>query len=91
MISKVGSKEFKRRVTEKIQRIDETIKEDDLYFTQTTSGYYLEYRPEYPNESMADFIVYQDLVGSISVHGNMDAVVPTINHYEDISDFENKL
>lgn len=28
-----------------------------------------------------DFIVYQDLNGSISVYGNMDAMVPTIKKH----------
>lgn len=91
MVSKVGAKEFKNRVKTTLMKIDGTIKEDDLYFSQTTSGYYIEYKPKYPDRSNADFIVYQDLAGSISVHGNMLALVPTIEHYEDINDFEQKL
>ena len=90
MVSRIGAKEFKNRVKTTLMKIDENIKEDDLYFSQTTSGYYIEYKPEYPNRSNADFIVYQDLAGSISVHGNMSALVPTIKHYEDINDFEHK-
>ena len=87
----IGAREFKQRVKTKLMQIDGNIKEDDLYFSQTTSGYYMEYKPKYPNRSNADFIVYQDLNGSISIHGNMSALVPTIEHYEDISDFEQKL
>lgn len=91
MVSKIGAKEFKNRVKTKLMQIDENIKEDDLYFSQTVTGYYMEYKPEYPNRSNADFIVYQDLNGSISVHGNMSALVPTIEKYEDINDFEQRL
>lgn len=89
-VTKIEANEFKSRVKAILMQIDGNIKEDDLYFSQTTSGYYIEYKPEYPNRTNADFIVYQDLAGSISVHGNMSAVVPTIEHYEDINDFEQK-
>ena len=91
MITKIGAKEFKERVKTTLMQIDGNIKEDDLYFSQTTSGYYIEYKPKYPNRSNADFIVYQDLAGSISVHGNMSALVPTIQHYNNIDDFEHSL
>ena len=87
----IGAKEFQHRVKGKLMQIDENIKEDDLYFSQTVRGYYMEYKPNYPEKSNGDFIVYQDLNGSISVHGNMDALVPTINKYEDINDFEKNL
>ena len=87
----IGAKEFKQRVTNKLKSVDENIQEDDLYFSQTATGYYMEYKPNYPEKSNEYFIVYQDLNGSISVHGNMDAVVPTINYYEDIADFEEQL
>ena len=87
----IRAKEFKNRVKTKLMQIDGNIKEDDLYFTQTASGYYMEYKPKYPERSNGDFIVYQDLNGSISVHGNMDALVPTIEKYEDIGDFEKNL
>ena len=87
----IGAKEFKNRVKTKLMQINEDIKEKDLYFTQTVSGYYMEYKPKYPERSNGDFIVYQDLAVSISVHGNIEAIVPTINHYENIVDFENNL
>lgn len=90
-IAKIGAKEFKERVIAKLKQIDANIKNDDLYFSQTVTGYYMEYKPEYPNRSNADFIVYQDLNGSISVHGNMTALVSTIEKYEDINDFEKNL
>ena len=51
----------------------------------------MEYKPNYPYESSVAFIVYQDLNGSISVYGNMGAIVPTIKKYENIIDFEKNL
>ena len=87
----IGEKEFRQRVINKLKSVDESIKENDLYFSQTATGYCLDYRPKYPEKTNGDFIVCQDLNGSISVHGNMDALVPTINNYEDIEDFEERL
>lgn len=87
----IGAKDFKRRVKAKLMQVDKNIKDDDLYFSQTVRGYYMEYKPNYPQKSNGDFIVYQDLNGSISVYGNMDAIVPTIEKYEDIDDFEDNL
>ena len=87
----IGAKEFKQRVINKLKAIDESIKEDDLYFSQTATGYYMDYKPKYPESSNGDFIVSQDLNGSISVYGNMEALVPTVIHYEDIADFENRI
>lgn len=87
----IGAKEFKQRVKGKLMQINRDIKEDDLYFSQTASGYYVEYKPNYPERSNGDFIIYQDLNGSISVYGNLEALVPTINKYEDIEDFEKNL
>lgn len=87
----IGAKEFKQRVTDKLKDVDKNIKNEDLYFSQTATSYYIEYRPNYPEESNGDFIVCQDLNGSISIHGNLDALVPTINHYENITDFEKRL
>ena len=87
----IGAKDFKRRVKAKLMQVDKNIKDDDLYFSQTVRGYYMEYKPNYPQKSNGDFIVYQDLNGSISVYGNMDAIVLTIEKYEDIDDFEDNL
>ena len=47
----IGAKEFKRRVINKLKAIDESIKEDDLYFSQTATGYYMDYKPKYPESS----------------------------------------
>ena len=82
---------FRQRVTNKLKSVDENTKEDDLHFSQTATGYYMAYRPNYPENTNRDFIVYQDLNGSIFVRSNMDALVPTINHYENIVDFEERL
>lgn len=87
----IGAKEFRQRVANKLKSVDENIKEDDLYFSQTATGYSIDYRPNYPEKTNGDFIVCQDLNGSISVYGNMDAFIPTISHYEDIEDFEKRM
>jgi len=85
----IGAKEFKTRVITKLKQLNPDIKEKDLYFSQTEMGYYIEYKPHYPESSPADFIVFKHLlVDAMSVHGNMNAVVPTIQHYEDINAFE---
>lgn len=91
MVSRIGAKEFQNRVKTKLMETNKGISPEDLYFSQTASGYYIEYKPEYPNRSNADFIVYQNLVGTISVHGNMNSLVPTIRHYDNIDEFEHSL
>ena len=54
------------------------------------SGYYLEYKPEYPDESKKDFVVHQDLNGSITVDRlNEDGEI-VLKHYENIDDFEKR-
>ncbi len=88
-VSKVGAKEFKRRIVEKIKQIDNAVQDDDLYFSQTARGYYLGYVPDYPDSSERDLIVYQDLNGSISVHGNEKSFYPGVSSFEDIFAFEN--
>ena len=88
MVSKIGAKEFKKRVKERSRQIDKKIKDEDLYFSQTLHGYYIEYSPNYPNSSDDYFLVHQDLVGCISVHGNYHSLYPGVNTFENISDFE---
>ena len=39
----IGAKEFRQRVINKLKSVDENIKEDDLYFSQTATGYYMDY------------------------------------------------
>lgn len=87
----ISEKEFKRRVKTKLMQVNKNINEDDLYFSCTLRGYYITYMPNYPETSAADFIIYQDLNGSISLDGNLNSLVPTIAKYEDIIDFEDRL
>lgn len=91
LTSVIDAKEFRQRVKAKLIQINNDIEERDLYFSETVSGYYMEYKPKYPERSNGDFIVCQDLNGLISVHGNIDSLVPTINRYENIEDFEKYL
>lgn len=90
-IAKIGAKEFKERVIAKLKQIDANIKDDDLYFTQTKDSYHIAYMPEYPNNNNADFVVYQDLAGNISLSGNLYSLIPTIRRFTDINDFEENL
>lgn len=88
----IGAKEFKARVFAKLKQVNPEIKDEDLYFSQTQSGYYVEYKPNYPESSPADFIVFKHLlVDAMSVHGNYGALVPTIKNYENIDEWENSL
>lgn len=85
----IGAKEFKTRVIARLKQIDPNIKDDDLYFSQTQTGYYIEYKPLYPESSPADFIVFKHLlVDAMSVYGNLKALIPTSVHYESIDEFE---
>lgn len=86
-----GAKEFAKRVKSILMCTDENIKEDDLYFSQTAFDYCVKYKPNYPESSNGDLVVYQNLNGSISVYGNLLSLVPTILRFNDIDDFERSL
>ena len=86
-----GAKEFRNRVFESVKKVDKSISDDDLYFSQMRNGYSLAYMPCYPKTSNADFIVYQDLDGSIRLSGNLYSMIPTIRKFTDIDDFERNL
>ena len=87
----VDTKEFVERVTNKLYNTNKTIQGEDLYFTQTRLGCCLEYRPHYPENSSADFLIYQDPAGTISLHGNMDSPIPTVRVFENLDAFEERL
>ena len=87
----IGTKEFRNRVSESVKKVDESISDDDLYFSQMRNGYSLAYMPCYPETSNADFIVYQDLDGSIRLDGNLYSMIPTIRKFKNIDDFERNL
>lgn len=82
-------KTFQKRVIEKIKSTEE-VDEDEFHYSYLPSGYYLEYKPEYPDESKKDFVVHQDLNGSITVDRlNEDGEI-VLKHYENIDDFEKR-
>lgn len=88
----IGAKEFRQRVKAKLLQLDENIKDEDIYFTQTFRGYYIEYNPIFPDWSDKYFIVHQDLNGLISVAGNEKAPIslePSV--FDDIDDFEERI
>lgn len=87
----VSAKEFEKRVKAKLCQISINIKDDAFRVSQTETGCYIEYKPNYPEVSSRDFIISQDLNGSISVYGNSTAIVTPCNHFENIDDFENTL
>lgn len=90
LLGAAGEGEFKRRVVEKLKSVDSTIEDDDFHYSYLMSGYYLEYKPEYPDESEKDFVVHQDLNGSITVDRFVRDGEISLKYYEDIADFENK-
>ena len=87
----IGAKVFRNRVSARIKAIDKNIKDDDLYFTQTQNGYSLAYLPDYPENNKVDFVVFQNLDGTIEMNRNLYALIPTIRKFKDIYDFENNI
>lgn len=68
---------------------DPNIEKDDLFFSATSSGYSLAYKPYFPEKSSADFEVYGSFDGGIHLHGNFQSLLPTIITYGNIEEFEN--
>ena len=88
MVSKF--KEFQRQTIKTLREFDNDITEADLYFAQTLTGYSVAYKPNYPDTSAADFSLHQNLDGTLTLYGNGDALVPTIQEYASFEDFEQK-
>ena len=88
---RLNGEEFKSRVIDILLAKNNELRESGFRLSEEQSGYYLVYRPLYPNESPADFIVHMDLNGCVSVHGNLQAMVPTIEKFENLGDFEKHL
>lgn len=87
----IGAKVFRNRVSARIKVINKNIKDDDLYFNQTQSGYSLAYFPNYPENNKADFIVFQNLDGTVEMSRNLYTLNPTIRKFKDIYDFERNI
>lgn len=90
-VIQIGFKEFQKRVAEKLKAINPDINKDDLYCSQTTACYYMDYRPKYPEKTAGDFLVCQNLSGVITISGNFNAPIPTIRRFGNIEDFEQNL
>lgn len=61
---------------------------DPWYFSQTREGYYADYRPDYPNNTAADFTVY--LCNGcdkprLTIYQET-ATIPTVKQYSDMMD-----
>ena len=80
------AKRFRESVTKKIQKIDPCIEKSDLFFSQYTTGYDLEYKPKYPENSSGDFIVSMNsLDGTVTIMGNLQAIIPTVRKFKSLS------
>lgn len=86
----IKAKEFRKRVAAKLKSINNQIQEENLYFSCMSGEFYLEYRPKYPEKSNRDFLIHQDLNGSITVDGNDEKGGITLAFYENIEEFEEK-
>lgn len=86
--SEISAKEWRNRVTAKLMKTDPNIEEDDLFFSATSSGYRLAYKPAYPENSNADFDVYGSFIGKTELRGNFHSLTPTILKYKSIEEFE---
>lgn len=78
---------FRKQIKNILQKID--IREENIYFSQTATGYYAEYKPFFSEASAADFFIYKGLTESVSLHAHGASLLPTIKHFESMTDFEN--
>lgn len=87
MAKNSNAENFRNIVKKKIKQMVPNAKEDDLLFSQTKTGYYLEYYPNYPEpHDDSYFVIAQDLNGCITVTGNT-----MFKYYNDVFDFCNTL
>jgi hypothetical protein len=87
-----NAKFFRDIVTDILISKNKEIKVEDLYLNQTLMYYSLSYMPKYPEKTAADFVVYRNVFdGTMSLYSNLDAMIPTIRHFENMSDFNLRL
>ena len=87
-MNKIGAEEFRQKVLDALKKVDSRYDEEDLFFTQFRDGYNICYKPLYPASSPADFIIYMNnTTGRIIFYGNLGALVPTVDKYDDLNDF----
>lgn len=87
VIMPMSSSEFKERIAAKLLQCGNIVTDDNLNLGEFFEGYYLRYSPN--RSSCDDFIFYLNHDGSIDLHGNLQALIPTIKRYNSIEDFEN--
>lgn len=66
-------------------------KRKDFYFSQTLTGYYADYRPQFPEKSNGDFLIaYDHFKDKITISADTLAV-PIIKQYISIQDLLSSL
>lgn len=87
-MSNIGAEEFRQKVLDALKKVDSRYDEEDLFFTQFRDGYNICYKPLYPASSPADFSIYMNnTTGRIILYGNLGALVPTVEKYDNLDDF----
>ena len=88
MANTISTKEFRNRVVTKLKNVNKNIKAEDLYFNQTLKYRCIAYKPNYPEQSLGDFFVEQDiLTGEIRIYTDNIPYIPIIRRFKDIDDF----
>lgn len=66
-------------------------KRKDFYFSQTLTGYYADYRPQFPERSNGDFLIaYDHFKDKITISADT-STIPIIKQYISIQDLLNSL
>lgn len=88
MANIISTKEFRNRVVTKLKNVNKNIKSEDLYFNQMLKYRCIAYKPNYPEQSLGDFCVEQDiLTGEIRIYADNIPYIPIIRRFKDINDF----
>lgn len=88
MANTISAKEFRNRVVTKLKNVNKNIKAEDLYFTQIQKYRCITYKPNYPEQTLGDFCVEQNiLTGEIRVYADNMPHIPIIRRFKDINDF----
>lgn len=86
-MNKIGAEEFRQKVLDALKKVDSRY-EEDLFFTQYRDGYNICYKPLYPASSPGDFNIYMNnTTGRVILYGNLGALVPTVEKYDNFNDF----
>lgn len=83
-MSKITFAEFKESILRAVNTTEKEVKAEDLYFSQTTTAYYADHRPNFPKKCSADWLIScNNLTGAATMSADT-ACIPIRMEFADL-------